>query len=333
MIHHHARLAAGLATAATTVVLVAGCSSPAPSGSDDPAADITIAGVYQNLSDPFWQTITCGAQARADELGVTLELYTSTDTDANAIASNFETALLGEPDGVIATPFNNNQFVAQYTQLMADGVPVVSGNGTDPQVEYKNIYSDTDTAGLAADVADLIPEGAGTMVVLGGAPGIPPLEGRTNPFIEAVQEMRSDLTPLPIDYSGFDVNKATADVAGLIIANPDLKLVIAATGPDGVGAAAAIEQAGKVGEITLIAFDAVPPEVDALRAGTITALIAQDPFSIGASSVDAIVDYLAANPDGGAVEPDGSEAIKNVLLTADTVDAPENANYLYKTSC
>ncbi|GHF27447.1 sugar ABC transporter substrate-binding protein [Pseudolysinimonas yzui] len=329
MIHHHMRLTAGLATAATAVVLVAGCSSPSPA---DPA-DITIAAVYQNLSDPFWQTIACGAQARADELGVDLQLFTSTDTDANAIAGNFETALLGEPDGVIATPFNNNQFVAQYTQLMADGVPVVSGNGTDPQVEYKNVYSDTDTGGLAEDVAGLIPEGAGTMVVLGGAPGIPPLEGRTVPFIEAVQEMRSDLTPLPIVYSGFDVNKATSDVAALIIANPDLKLVIAATGPDGVGAAAAIEQAGKVGEITLIAFDAVPPEVDALRSGTITALIAQDPFNIGASSVDAIVEYLEANPDGGAVEPDGSQPIKNVLLTADNVDDPDNANYLYKTSC
>lgn len=333
MIHSHARLTAGLTATVAVAFVLAGCSTPAPSDTDAPASDITIAGVYQNLSDPFWQTITCGAQARAAELGVDLELYTSTDTDANTMASNFETALLTEPDGVIATPFNNNQFVAQYTQLMADGVPVVSGNGTDPQVEYKNIYSDTETAGLAADVADLIPGGGGTMVVLGGAPGIPPLEGRTNPFIEAVQEMRSDLTPLPTVYSGFDVNKATADVAALIIANPDLKLVIAATGPDGVGAAAAIDQAGKAGEITLIAFDAVPPEVDALRAGTITALIAQDPFSIGSTSVDAIVDYLSNNPDGGAVEPAGSQAIPNVLLTADNVDDAENANYLYKTSC
>jgi ribose transport system substrate-binding protein len=329
MIHSKSRLATlALVTAAGASVLAA-CSSPAP----DEGEGISIAAVFQNTSDPFFQTVSCGAEARAAELGVDLQTYNSTDTDANTIASNFESALLTEPDGVIVTPFNNNQFVAQYTELMAGGVPVVTGNGSDPQVDYQYIFSDTETDALADDVSELIPEGPGSMVVLGGAPGIPPLEGRTVPFIDAVAEMRSDLTVLPILYSGFDINKATADVAALIIANPELKLIIAATGPDGVGAAAAIQQADKVGEITLIAFDAVPPEVEALRAGTITALIAQNPFAIGSSSVDAIVEYLEANPDGGPVAPAGSVAIENVLLTADNVDAPENEDYLYKTEC
>jgi ribose transport system substrate-binding protein len=331
MIHRTSRLLSLAAIAAAGAGLLAACSTSTPAPADGDA--ISIAAVFQNTSDPFFQTVSCGAEARAEELGVDLQTYNSTDTDANTIAGNFEAALLGEPDGIIVTPFNNNQFVAQYTQLMADGVPVVTGNGTDPQVDYRYVYSDTETGALAADVADLIPEGDGSMVVLGGAPGIPPLEGRTVPFIDAVSEMRSDLNVLPILYSGFDVNKATSDVAALIIANPDLKLVIAATGPDGVGAAAAIDQAGKTGEITLIAFDAVPPEVEALRAGTITALIAQNPFEIGAASVDALVEYLEANPDGGPVEPDGKLAIENVLLTADNVDAPENADYLYKTEC
>ncbi|MFG0221372.1 substrate-binding domain-containing protein, partial [Streptococcus suis] len=76
------------------------------------------------------------------------------------------------------------------------------------------------------------------------------------------------------------------------LAHPDLKLIIAADGPDGLGAAAAISQAGKAGQIALVAFDAVPGEVDALKAGTITALIAQNPTDIGAKSIDALVDYL-----------------------------------------
>jgi ribose transport system substrate-binding protein len=329
MIHSKSRLAALAVVAAAGATLFAACSTPAPDEGDS----ISIAAVFQNTSDPFFQTISCGAEARAEERGVDLQTYNSTDTDANTIAGNFESALLNSPDGVIVTPFNNNQFVAQYTELMAGGVPVVTGNGTDPQVDYQYIFSDTGTDALADDVADLIPEGPGSMVVLGGAPGIPPLESRTVPFIDAVAAMRSDLTMLPIVYSGFDINKATADVSALIIANPELKLIIAATGPDGVGAAAAVEQAGKAGEITLIAFDAVPPEVEALRAGTITALIAQNPFEIGSASVDAIVDYLEANPDGGPVEPSGSVGIENVLLTADNVDDPENADYLYKTEC
>jgi ribose transport system substrate-binding protein len=333
MIHRTLRTVAAAAAVSATVVVLAGCTTPAPAGTDAPALDLTIAAVFPNTADPFWQSISCGAADRAEELGVDLQQFNSTNTDANTIASNFQTASLVGADAMIVNPFNNNQFVAQYTELMADGVPIVTSNGTDPQAEFLSISSDAETAGFADQVADLIPEGAGSMVYMGGAPGIPPLENRTLPFFEAVQDLRPDLAVLPNDYSGFDINKATTNVSSLIIANPDLKLIIAATGPDGVGAAAAIEQAGKVGEITLIAFDAVPPEVAALRAGTITALIAQDPYSIGTSSVQAVVDYLTENPDGGPVEPSGADVIPSFLLTADNIDAPESEQYIYKTEC
>jgi ribose transport system substrate-binding protein len=332
---HSIRRTAVFAVATTTigVALLAGCGSdPQPSGSDSPDG-YTIAAVFPNTADPFWQTITCGAAAKADELGVDLQQFNSTNTDTNTIASNFQSASLIGADAMVVNPFTNNQFIAQYQQLMADGVPVVTSNGTDPQAEYMTVFSDSETAGFADQVADLIPEGDGTMVFMGGAPGIPPLESRTNPFYEAVQEMRADLTPLPIEYSGFDINTATTDVASLIIANPDLKLIIASNGPDGVGAAAAIKQAGREGEIALIAFDAVPAEVDELRAGTITALIAQDPFSIGETSVQELVDYLDAHPDGGAVSPNGSKTIPSFLLTSDNIDDPDSAKYIYTTTC
>lgn len=334
MIHTSRRAVAATLAALAGAALLASCAPAGDSGDGGETADaITIAAVYPNLSDPFWQTISCGAAARADELGVDFQQFNSNNTDTNTVASNFQSASLIGADGMIVNSFNANQFLAQTQQLMADGVPVVSGSGTDPQTEYKVIFSDGETGGFADELASLVPEGAGSMVYLGGAPGIPPLEKRTLPFFEAMQAARPDLTVLPNDYSGFDINKTTQNVSSLIIANPDLKLIIAASGPDGVGAAAAIDQAGKSGEITLIAFDAIPPEVDALRSGTISALIAQDPYQIGASSIDALVDYLEAHPDGGAVEPDGVETIPSFVLTADNIDDPANEKYLYKTEC
>jgi ribose transport system substrate-binding protein len=333
MIQHHRRVAAATLVALAGAGLLASCAAPAADNGDGGEEAITIAAVYPNTSDPFWQTISCGASARAEELGVDLQQFNSTNTDTNTIASNFQSASLIGADGMIVNSFVPNQFIAQTQQLMADGIPVVSGSQTDPQAEYKAIFSDAETTGFVDELLDAVPEGAGSMVYLGGAPGIPPLESRTLPFFEAMQDARPDLTVLPNDYSGFDINKSTQNVSSLIIANPDLKLIIAAAGPDGVGAAAAIEQAGKAGEITLIAFDAIPPEVDALRNGTITALIAQDPFSIGTRSVDAIVDYLKANPDGGAIEPDGVETIPSFVLTSDNIDDPASAKYIYTTEC
>ena len=148
-----------------------------------------------------------------------------------------------------------------------------------------------------------------------------------------MEKARPDLTRLTNDYSGFDINKSTQNVSALILANPDLKLIIASNGPDGQAAAAALKQAGKAGQIALIAFDAVPPEVDALREGTISALIAQAPGTIGSESVKALVDYLHANPQGGAVAPAGDMEISSGLLTKDNIDDPANAVYVYKTGC
>ena len=275
---------------ALTVTLSACGDSDEPSST--PEGDITIAGVLANTSDPFWASVQCGAEEEAEARGVTLKMYTSTAIDDNETASNFQTATLKTPDGIYADPFNGQQFVAQYKQLMEKGVPVVTTTGTDPRTEYQAVFSDYNTAPFAEEALAGVSAGAGSMLYMGGAPGIPPLEGRTLPFLDAVAEARPDLTRLEDEFSGFDTNKATTDATSIIIANKDLKLIVVAAGPDAAGAAAAVKQAGKEDQITVIAFDAIPPEVEALKAGTIDVLIAQNPFEIGRQQVGALVDYL-----------------------------------------
>lgn len=319
------------AIAALSIAATA-CTSDDGGAKDSDTSDIQLAAVLPNTSDPFFTTISCGAEAKAKELGVELKTYNSTSSEAASIASNFQTAQLSNPDGILVTPFNNNQFIAQYQALMRKGVPVVTGSPTNPQAEYQSIYSSTETAALAEEVLPLIAEGSGTTVVLGGAPGIPPLEQRTQPFIDEIQQQRSDLEVLETIYSGFDVNKATTSVSSLLLTHDDLKLIIASSGPDALGAAAAIKQAGKSGKVALIAFDAVPGEVDALRDGTITALIAQNPTEVGAQSVTALVEYLKEGKKGAVptIEP---QEIANRVLTADTVDSADAEPYLYASNC
>src|SRR4051794_28280575 len=93
------KVAALSAVAMAGVLLLAGCSSTAsPSGTN---SNINIAGVVANTSDPFWQTVVCGAQAEAKSLGVTYKSFNTTSTDTNTIASNFQSASLTSPSGMI----------------------------------------------------------------------------------------------------------------------------------------------------------------------------------------------------------------------------------------
>lgn len=327
-----------LVAAATTSValLLAACGNGSSSGSAGSSAsdDITIAGVYGLTSDPFWTSIGCGAKEEAAKLGVTFKEFTSTGSDTAAYSSNFSSAQVINPDGIFVNPTNPNQFITQYKQLMAKGVPVVTINSTDPPAQYKVVGTDTTDTSFLSSVADLVPDQAGSMAVIDGIPGLVPVESRLTPVVDAITKARTNLTVLPTEYTGFDVTKATSTVSSLLIAHPDLRVVVAADGPDGQATAAAVKQAGKAGQVKVIALDAVPAEVSALKDGTITGLVAQAPEQIGQQQLKTLVDYIRANPSKGAVPASSDQTgVPQRLLTKDNVDDPDSAPYIYKPSC
>jgi hypothetical protein len=107
-----------------------------------------------------------------------------------------------------------------------------------------------------------------------------------------------------VQYDNFDPVKAQTILASGILAHPDLTLIIASTGPEGQGAAAAVAQAGKKGKIKILAFDAV-------------------------------VNYLRAHPAGGPV-PTGTAPTKLLslgIITPATVNSPAAAGYEYSATC
>lgn len=318
-----------VAIGALIATLMAGTAMP--SFAQDNEIDIAV--LYPNSQDPFWTSIGCGAQAKADELGVTLHLFSTTNMDAAPMTANFNAALLTDPDGLFAMPSNANQFVTQYAELMEAGKPVITGNATDPLAHYQLVWSSGDTEPYMEQLLELVAADEGKMVVLGGIPGLAPLESRYEPLVSGLTEARPGLSEIERIYSFFDINKATTSVSAALIANPDLKLIIASNGPDGIGAAAAVKAAGMVGEVTIIAFDAVPPEIAALKEGVITALIAQSPAQIGATSVEALVDYINEGNSGAVPASDNFVGIPQRLLTVDNVDDPANAEYIYKPEC
>lgn len=335
------KIANGVATVAVllSTAALAACSTVAsPSSPSSPSStsstNLTIAGVYGGTSDPFWTTLVCGAQAEAKSEGVTFKAFTSTNQDTSSFSTSFQSAQLIHPNGIIISPNNANQFLSQYQESMAKGVPVVTLAGTTPAAQLNVVGTDPDTKPFLSDALKVIPQGSGTMAVLGGISGLAPLERRYVPFVDAVKKARPDYTALPTEYTFFDVNKATSYVSSIILAHPDLKLIVAASGPEGQGAAAALQQSGKAGKITLIAFDAVPPEIQALKAGVITALIAQSPTQIGANQVKTLTDYLKKHGTTGKV-PASSEEVDSEqrFLTKANVDDKANADWIYKTSC
>ena len=342
---------------AITVVLVAACSgggsTTAPSGTagatagssvaPEPSAGAAykIAMVGENTQDAFWGTFVCGGQDRAEKLGVDLQVSVIPNTDTQTLSTTLDTALLDEPDGVVFNPVQDAaSFDPKIKQIMDSGVPVVTSTD-DTQNPSHLLYVNSqpspssDAVEAAGDLAATL--GAGKAVNLIGLPFEGQLweQQRLYPLSDAVKAANPDLEWLPDQVDDFDVNKGTQMISSLIIANPDLKLILAVAGPEGQAAAAAVEQNGMSGQVHIISIDAVPAQVEALRNGTIDFLVAQQAYNLGAEEVQALVDWLNSNPDHtGPVAPTGTARIfPTALLTKDNLDTPEGQSYMYNPNC
>jgi len=329
--------AAALSLAACGYVGQAGgaTNNAGSSSGTSSASNITIAGVYGNSTDPFWATLACGAKQEAATLGVKYQPFASTTLDNSALSQNFSSAQLIKPNGIFVNPANPNQFVTQYKTLMSSGVPVVTINSSSPPAQYKVVGTGTTgNSALLQQTAALVTADSGSMVVVNGIPGLVPVQVRLDPVVMAITTAHPGLTSLPTIYSGFDVNKATQAVSTDLIAHPDLKVIVAADGPDGQAAAAAVQQAGKAGKVTVIALDATPAEVTALKGGTISGLVAQSPQQIGQDQVKELVSYIQAHPNAGAVPVNvGTVSVPQNLLTKTNIDDPASSAWIYKASC
>jgi ribose transport system substrate-binding protein len=326
-------LGAALAACSTAASSAAPPASSATSASA--SQKITIAGVFENTSDPFWVTIGCGAAAEGKRLGITVDNFSTTTLSTSAVSADFSAAQQTRPNGIFSDLLTANQFITQYKKLMADGVPVVDGNPTTPPEQEGVVWTSptTSSSSFLPSVLSLIPSETGDMAVLGGVPGLVPVDDRFVPLVAAIHAARPGLTVLPTEYSGFTTNTATQYVTATLLSHPDLKLIVVADGPDAAGVVSALQAAHKTGKVEVIALDAIPPEVTALKTGAITALIAQQPAKIGAEQVEALVNYVKSHKSGAVPASAAFTGVPQVLLTKANVNNPGESQYFYETSC
>jgi len=325
-------VAAAGGVVALTVAL-AGCASDA--GGDD-ASGITVAGISILTGDPYFVSIKCGAQQAASDLGVKLEWDGSTSADTAPQAAIFSAMRLKDPDAYVFTPFSQDGFIADVTDVMSAGAPVVLADATMAEdVFYKGFQSDNEQAGQ--QVADYLVEetgGEGTVAVVAFGPGNPIDEARYDGLRDRVAADAPDVKVLDPQYAQGSSSEAAQVVSGIIQANPDLKIVYATNGPQATGAVSALRAANLLDSVKVVAYAGEDEQVQALRAGDVSALLAQSPYLIGYNSVEAAVDYVKAHPDGGAVTPadPAYEYTPTMLITQDNVDSDE-AKPFFNATC
>lgn len=127
-----------------------------------------------------------------------------------------------------------------------------------------------------------------------------------------------------MQYSHNDPATAAQLVTAALQKDPDIVGIFATNLFAAEGSATGIKQAGKAGKISIVGFDAGPDQIKALKDGTVQALVAQQPDTIGTDGVQQAVAAL----DGGTITPKIQTG--STIITKENVDTTTAA---YKAAC
>jgi len=323
-------MAAGCAAALAVGVVACGSDDKPSTGGGSASSGggkqykmTLVAGVK---GDEFYLTMNCGAQAEAKAKGVTLDFQGPDQFDASQQTPVVNSVAAKKPDAVLIAPTDTKAMYAPIKQLAQNGSKIVLVDTTldDPSMAVSQISSDNEKGGetAAQELTKLI-GGKGKVMVVNVKPGISTTDARAKGFETGAKAAGLDY--LGQQFDDDDPAKAAAAVNATLAKHPDLAGIFAANLFSAEGAATALKQAGKLGKIKIVGFDAGPKQVEDLKAGLVQALIAQQPAEIGKDGVDQALAALQGKPTTKQIGTAFS------VITKDNLASSQDA--LYKSSC
>ena len=215
-----------------------------------------------------------GMKLAGEALGVKTEYVGPAEYDMNAMIAAFEQAIAKQPDGLVVVGFEPSLDPIVDKAIEA-GIPVVTVDAdlpTSKRIAF--VGTGNFNAGVTGGnkLADLI-GGKGKVAVM-TKPGQSNLEERiagykhalsTHPEIELVQVADTQSDPV-----------VAAQVASALLQKfPDLAGIGCVEAAGGSGAATAVREAGKAGQVKIVSMDRGNEVLEAIEEGVISASIAQ----------------------------------------------------------
>lgn len=255
------------------------------------AAEYKITFIQGVAGDAFYVTMGCGVAAAAAKGGATITTQGAAKWDATVQIPVLNTVVASKPDAILIAPNDMTVLQKPIESAIAAGIKVVLVDTTigDPSKAVAEIASDNYGGGKAAFTAvkRLAPKG-GKVLVVSTSPGVSSVDARVNGFADAANKNKK-FNYIGVQYSNNEPAVAQRIITAALAKNKDIVAVFATNLFSAQGVAAGIKQSGKSGKVKVVGFDAGSDQVAALKAGTVQALIAQQPATIGSKGVDAAI--------------------------------------------
>jgi ribose transport system substrate-binding protein len=272
-----------------------------------------------NASSDFWKLAEAGVKKAQGELpNYELEFkYPAQGTAAlqNALMDDLVAA---GTDAIMISSADPKNSIDAFNRIAAQ-VPLFTTDSDAPdsnRIAY--LGSSNTAAGIQAgeEMVKALPNGGKCMGFVGFL-GADNAKERIAGFKQAIEGHNIEL----VDVRGDDVDftKARTNVDDVLVANPDITCMVGFYSYNPPKIYEALQAAGKLGQITVVAFDEDPVTLGAVKEGSFAATIVQQPFEWGYQGMKLMAAYLEGDKSG--VPADKLIIVPTAVITKDNVDA------------
>jgi ribose transport system substrate-binding protein len=248
--------------------------------------------VTKALDSEFWQTLKTGAEEAARqhpdiELSV---LAPEREINIDQQVSIIEDQILKKVSVLAVVPGGTAETTPVLDKARAAGIPVlIVDNDTPWPGKLTYIGTDNRAGGkLAGEYLVKVLGGRGKVAIVRGILGVSSHEDRVAGFREAIAQAPG-IQIVTIQPANSERASALTVMENILTSNPDLNAVFATSDQMALGAMEGVAAQHLTGKVLVVGFDAGKEAVRAVKAGAISAVIAQYPANMGRQAVEAAI--------------------------------------------
>jgi ribose transport system substrate-binding protein len=305
-----------------------GTSSSSPTTASSAGATLRIAVIPKGTTHVFWKSVEAGAKKAGGELGVEIIWKGPLKEDDRAEEIKVVEQFVAEGvNGIVLAPLDFEALARPVAASMQRKIPVVifdSALKGESGKDFVSFVATNNKKGgqMAGEQLAKLLGGKGKVVLLRYSVGSASTDERETGFLEIMKANPGISILVDNRYGGATVASAKDESMKLIDQLKQADGVFCPNESSTLGMLGALKDNNLTGKIKFVGFDATPALVDALKAGDIQALVAQDPTRMGYLGVKTCVAYIK----GEKVEPIVDTGVR--LITPESLSDPDIRKFL-----
>jgi fructose transport system substrate-binding protein len=301
-------------TALAMPVLLAGCTAT-KSGSDSGSGDsgtLKIGLITKTDSNPYFISMRDAAQAEADKVGAELTAAAGTaDGDNDSQVTAVQNMIASGVTAILITPNDSKAIVPTLLAAQEKGIFVAALDTQTEGNEGVDATWATDNTKAGEQQGAYVKAALGSttpvLAMLDLQPGVSVGDQRHSGFLSGMGLTDDSPEIAGTENTSGDQGKGQTAMENLLQKNPNINSVYTINEPAAIGAATALENAGKTDSVIVGSIDGGCAGVQAVKDGKIAATVMQFPAKMAVAGVDAAVDFAKDGtkptvPDTGYID-------------------------------